>query len=355
MMTDIVDDGILETAFTWLCQRRREYPPDADCWRFRRDWPNEKARLQAELLEGTYEIGLLSWVTRRDGQTVELWSARDAVVLKAMALVLAERLPASSRCYHLDGHGGAKAAVRDAMDLLPSHQFVMKTDVKSYYASIDHARLLDRLALDITDTRVLNLVTQYLRRSVEGGGHYWSYSHGIALGCPLSPVLGAFYLYELDVALEQRGLCALRFMDDVLVLTPTRWKLRRAVRLVNEALAALELAKAPNKTYIGRIANGFSWLGYHLGGGRLCLARTTWERFATRIGRLYEQGADTRRIGAYVQHWLRWVQAGWGHPGVWLRSINDKGSQAEGFLALCRVEEYWDCPLPPGLDAQFKT
>ena len=269
MITDIVADDILQTAYTWLCKRRRDYPPDADCWRFRRDWPVEKARLQEELLKGTYEIGLLSRVTRRDGQTVELWSSRDAVVLKAMALVLADRLPASNTCHHLAGYGGAKAAVRYAIDLLPSHQFVLKTDVKAYYASIDHGRLLDRLAPYLADTRVLNLVTQYLRRSVEGGGHYWSARQGIALGCPLSPVLGAFYLYELDVALEQHGFCALRFMDDVLVLTPTRWKLRRAVRLVNELLAALGLVKAPNKTYIGRITNGFSWLGYHLGAGEV--------------------------------------------------------------------------------------
>jgi RNA-directed DNA polymerase len=312
MLTDFINDDILETAYTWLCKRRRDYPPEADCWRFRREWPAEKARLQAELLEGTYEIGLLSQVTRRDGKAVEIWSARDTVVLKALALVLAKRLPASSRCYHLAGHGGAKAAVRDAITYLPSHPFVLKTDGKAYDASIDHLRLLDRLATYISDTRILNLITQYLRRSVEGDGHYWSYSQGIALGCPLSPVLGAFFLYELDIALERAGFCALRFMDDVLVLTPTRWKLRWAVRLVNEALARLGLAKAPNKTYIGRITQGFSWLGYHLGSGRLRLARVTWERFAARIGRLYEQHADTERMGTYVQHWLRWVQAGLG-------------------------------------------
>ena len=137
MMTDIMGDGMLETASTWLCTRRRDYPPEADCWRLWREWPVEKARVQAELLEGTYDIGLVSQVTRRDGTTVELWSARDAVVLKALALVLADRLPASSRCYHLGGHGGAKAAVRDALDHLPSHQFVLKTDVKAYYASME--------------------------------------------------------------------------------------------------------------------------------------------------------------------------------------------------------------------------
>jgi hypothetical protein len=76
-MTDIVADGLLETAFTWLCQRRRDYPPEADCWRFRRDWRDDKARIQSDLLEGTYDLGLLSRVTRRDGQTVELWRRCD--------------------------------------------------------------------------------------------------------------------------------------------------------------------------------------------------------------------------------------------------------------------------------------
>src|SRR5208283_5877803 len=35
-----------------------------------------------------------------------------------------------------------------------------------------------------------------------------------------------------------------RFMDDILVLAPTRWKLRRAVRLVNEILGALRFGEA---------------------------------------------------------------------------------------------------------------
>jgi hypothetical protein len=124
------------------------------------------------------------------------------------------------------------------------------------------------------------------------------------------------------------------FTLDVLVLTPTRWTLRRAVRLVNETLAALGLAKAPNKTFIGRIAKGFSWLGYHLGAGRLRLARATWERCAARIGRLYEQHAARERMGTYVQHWLRWVQAGLGTQVDWGGSINDNGQPTpHGFLA----------------------
>ncbi len=61
------------------------------------------------------------------------------------------------------------------------------------------------------------------------------------------------------------GLFYVRFMDDVLVLSPTRWKLRRAVRAVNGVLGDLGLEKHPDKTFIGRIERGFDFLGYHFG------------------------------------------------------------------------------------------
>jgi hypothetical protein len=38
---------------------------------------------------------------------------------------------------------------------------------------------------------------------------------------------------------------------------PSRWQLRSAVKVVNQMLAALDLEKHPDKTFIGRIARGF--------------------------------------------------------------------------------------------------
>jgi retron-type reverse transcriptase len=40
---------------------------------------------------------------------------------------------------------------------LPANRFVLRTDVKAYYASIDHFLLLDQLAEYVKDRRVLNL------------------------------------------------------------------------------------------------------------------------------------------------------------------------------------------------------
>ncbi len=197
---------------------------------------------------------------------------------------------------------------------LPANRFVLRTDVKAYYASIDHFLLLDQLAEHIRDKRVLNLLGQYLRRTAERGGEFWDYGKGISLGCPLSPLIGAFFLKRLDAAMEASGLFYVRFMDDILVLAPTRWRLRKAVKAVNEVLGSLGLLKHPDKTFIGRIERGFDFLGYHFGPEGLSVAKKTIERFVERAIRLYEQEPGeafaSARFGVYVRRWVGWVRSG---------------------------------------------
>ena len=310
----LASDAILDTAYAWLCKRRRDYPANADIWSFRWRWPEEKDRIQAELSSGHFRFGLLDRISKRDGGDIDLWSARDALVLKALTMVLSDVLPVSPRCTHIKGNGGAKAAVRQVMAALSANSFVMRTDVKSYYASIEHVALLDRLACHIKERAILNLLGQYMRRTAERGGCFWDYDKGICLGCPLSPLMGAFFLHELDERMESTGLFYVRFMDDILILSPTRWKLRAAVRAVNEVLASLRLAKHPDKTTIGRIENGFDFLGYHFGPEGLTMAKQTLVNFIDKASRLYEQermGASApEALGMYVQRWAGWACGG---------------------------------------------
>ena len=84
-----------------------------DVWRFRRHWPVEKERLQEDLRDGDYCIGTLDRVTcAKDSRAedIDLWPARDAVVLKALSLLLPGSLPLPAACTRLKGHGGAKYA-----------------------------------------------------------------------------------------------------------------------------------------------------------------------------------------------------------------------------------------------------
>ena len=89
--------------------------------------------------------------------------------------------------------------------------------------------------------------------------------------------------------MARMGLFYVGFMDDVLVLSPTRWKLRRAVRAVNRVLGDLGLERHPDKTFIGRIERGFDFLGTHFGPEGLTMAARSIEQFVERALRLYEQ------------------------------------------------------------------
>ncbi len=100
----------------------------------------------------------------------------------------------------------------------------------------------------------------------------------------------------------------------LLVLAPTRWKLRRAVRAVNEVLRSLRLEKHPDKTFIGRIERGFDFLGYHFSRDGLRVAMRTMKNFVERITRLYEHGRSGQGgpdlLGQYVRRWTAWLEGG---------------------------------------------
>lgn len=117
ILAQLASDGVLDAANDWLCRRRRDFPAHDDVWDLRRHWSREKDRVRTDLLTGRFRFGLLSKITLANGDDVGLWPARDALVLKAMAMVLAKHLPISPRCTHVKGHGGGKAAVARRYDL----------------------------------------------------------------------------------------------------------------------------------------------------------------------------------------------------------------------------------------------
>jgi retron-type reverse transcriptase len=112
--------------------------------------------------------------------------------------------------------------VREVAAHLEENTFVFRTDVKGYYASINHEILLEMVRLVVPDAPVLELIRGYLRRVVADGGVYEEISQGISLGCPLSPLMGALFLKPLDDLMGRMGLFYVRFMDDWVILAPTR-------------------------------------------------------------------------------------------------------------------------------------
>ena len=83
ILAELASDDVLDTAYDWLCKRRRNYPADADVWSFRQAWAQEKNKIKAALASGRYRFGLFTKITLVGGEEVDLWSARGALVLKA--------------------------------------------------------------------------------------------------------------------------------------------------------------------------------------------------------------------------------------------------------------------------------
>lgn len=118
---------------------------------------------------------------------------------------------------------------------------VCRTDIQGYYANIDKSRLLSQLQRHITDPALMALLTQYVHYTVDLGGVFHTSKKGIPRGCALSPLMGAFHLTEMDAYFAQKRVHYVRYMDDVVLLTPTRGQLRKAIRQLNQWFAAFGL------------------------------------------------------------------------------------------------------------------
>lgn len=270
-------------------QATKHSPANADIWHLRFHWPRGRQRLLQSIHNNTFYFQPLQRITKANGEVIHLWSSIDSLVLKLLAETLRDVLPKSRCCTHLKGHGGAKQTVTAIHQQSQTHEYVFRTDVKSYYASIHHSIILTKLSANVKDPSVMNLLSQYIKRTVEVGGTFTDIDKGISSGCPLSLLVAGVYLVELDNAMDNKKVFYRRYMDDIIVLAKTRWQLTRAITTINQHFERLKLKQHPDKTFIGRAAKGFDFLGYQFGLKTLSVAKRTLHNHMRRLSLLYEQ------------------------------------------------------------------
>ena len=251
-----------------------------------------------------------SW--HEDGHHFVRWRPVSQGLLRATKLSLGKQLKSylSLRCTHVKGRGGAKASVRFAQVMGSQYRYVARFDIRSYYESMNHAVLLKLLEETDIDTESYELVRDYLSLpDTELTGC------GMVAGGSISPLLGAVYLTPLDRAMEKlqprHDIRYQRFMDDYLIFSPTRHKLKAALRSMYRILEQLKLTVHPDKRYIGKTHRGFDFLGYRIHPDRkLRPAVQSLNRLIARSRRLHEQGVDENRLRQYVQRWFIWLHGG---------------------------------------------
>ena len=249
----------------------------------------------------------------QDGHKIVNWdSAAKRLLFRTKNLLQAAVNPRLSRfCTHTKNNFGAKGAVRWLQRKLSGFNFVARFDVDSYYQTMRH----DVLLSIITELRVEE-VTQSIVRQYLTAPDTDKSGVGMVAGGALSPLLGALYLLPLDKVMElcmrNQKIFYIRYMDDIIILSKTRWHLRMAIKTLYAVIQPLGLQMhRQEKYFIGRIEKGFDFLGYHFYPYRkLRPSVESLRRLVERARRLYEQGNDINRLRQYVSRWTSWLWGG---------------------------------------------
>nr|WP_318466695.1 hypothetical protein [Photobacterium leiognathi] len=104
-------------------------------------------------------------------------------------------------------------------------------------------------------------------------------------------------------------------MDDFVILTKTRWQLRKAVKKLNQFFNQFSFKQHPDKTFIGKIDKGFDWMGAQFAqSGIVDIAPRSLKKILENIQRLYEQ--TPQRVAEYLNRSLRYFIASIDSPGT---------------------------------------
>jgi group II intron reverse transcriptase/maturase len=141
-------------------------------------------------------------------------------------------------------------------------EWIVDADLKDFFGTVDHAKLMTLVARKVADGRVLRLVARILQAGCYVDGRLFPTRRGTPQGGVVSPLLSNILLTPFDWEMRRRGYQLTRYADDWVVTCRTRAEAERALGAARRILEQLGVRVNPVKTRIAHIRYGFEFLGY---------------------------------------------------------------------------------------------
>ena len=269
---------------------------------FARQAESELTRLHEQLRDGTYRPQPVrrAWIPKpgsKEKRPLGIPAVRDRIVQAALRHVLEPIFETefAGNSYGFRPGRGAKDALRRVDTLLKAgHDWVVDADLKSYFDTIPHLRLMALIKERVADGGVLALVERFLRAGVLERAKGWQPTErGTPQGGVISPLLANLYLDPFDHQMERAGWELVRYADDFVILCHSQAEAQAALGQVQAWMEEAGLTLHPSKTRIVNAAQpgGFDFLGYHFERGM------KWPRKKSLMKLRERVRAKTLRVG----------------------------------------------------------
>jgi hypothetical protein len=232
----------------------------------------------------------------------------------------------SPLCLHLKGINVIQNITQDIRRELSTgkYKYFIRMDIKSYYASINHKILLDKLYKNYDDPILKRYFEAIVTTGIDVDGEVILPKSGIPIRSSLSPFFGALYMTDLDRAFENRKGCFYRrYVDDVLILIENKQQYTKARKRMFKILKELKLQISPHKTKMGMLdkTKGFHFLGIDFEVSRNLQSETqeatettvtidihsrTSRRALDRVQAMRKDAVHPADIQRYLSRWASW-------------------------------------------------
>jgi len=163
----------------------------------------------------------------------------DRIIQQAVAQVLSSMYDStfSEYSYGFRPNRSCHMAIEKSLEYLNSgYEWVVDLDIRKYFDTVNHDKLISILRERMNDARTLHLIRSFLQAGVMEDGLVSETEAGVPQGGPLSPILSNIYLDKLDKELEARGLRFARYADDCNIFVKSRHAADRVMKTVSSWL-----------------------------------------------------------------------------------------------------------------------